>query len=312
MPLRYFGLGMGFEIVGAKTKMDHSQRPDTGFQSVSPDYLRTFGMELINGRTFTDQDTMTSMRVATVNQEFADRYLKGMDPLKQRIAIDELIPDSPQVGATQEWQIVGVTHNVRYGDFRGPNLEVSVPFAQSISPNFTVGVRTAIEPSGMVRAITVAVHSADPDIALANLRTMDQVRQEALGEDQFTVRLFAAFAALALVLAAVGIYGLMSYSVSQRVQEIGLRLALGASRGGVSALVLGEAFRLAAAGLMFGLLGAFVVGRIMQGTLYQIGKLDPIVTLAAGGLLLMTALIASYLPALRAGGVDPMQALRTE
>jgi putative ABC transport system permease protein len=312
MPLRYFSFGMGFEIVGAKSKMDRSQRPNTGFQSVSPDYLQTFGMELIKGRTFTDQDTMTSMRVATVNKEFADRYLKGLDPLKQRIAIDELIPDSPQVGATQEWQIVGVTHNVRYGDFRGPNLEVSVPFAQSISPNFTIGVRTAIEPSGMIRAITAAVHSVDPDIALADVRTMDQVRQEALGEDQFTVRLFAAFAALALVLAAVGIYGLMSYSVSQRVQEIGLRLALGASRRGVSALVLGEAFRLAAAGLLFGLLSAFVVGRIMQGTLYQIGALDPIVIVAAAGLLLLTALIATYLPALRAGGVDPMQALRTE
>jgi putative ABC transport system permease protein len=312
MPLRYFSFGMGFEIVGAKTKVDRSQRPNTGFQSVSPDYLRTFGMELIKGRTFTDQDTMTSMRVATVNQEFANRYLKGLDPLKQRIAIDELIPDSPQVGATQEWQIVGVTHNVRYGDFRGPSLEVSVPFAQSISPNFTIGVRTALEASAMVRAITAAVHSVDPDIALADVRTMDQVKQEALGEDRFTVRLFAAFAALALVLAAVGIYGLMSYSVSQRVQEIGLRLALGASRGGVSALVLGEAFRLAVAGLMFGMLGAFVVGRIMQGTLYQIGALDPIVILAAAGLLLLTALIAIYLPARRAGGVDPMQALRTE
>lgn len=207
---------------------------------------------------------------------------------------------------------MGVTHNVRYGDFRGPSLEVSVPFAQSISPNFTVGVRTALEPLSMVRAITAAVHSVDSDIALARIRTMDQVRQEGFGEDRFTVRLFAAFAALAIVLAAIDIYGLMSYSVSQRVQEIGLRLALGASPGGVLALVLGEALRLAAAGLIVGLLGSFAVGEIMQSTLYQVGTLDPSVILAAVGLLLLTALLATYLPALRAAGVDPMQALRTE
>jgi putative ABC transport system permease protein len=247
-----------------------------------------------------------------VNQEFANRYLKGMDPFKQRVSIEEIIPGQPQLGPAVEWQIVGIFHNVRYGDFRDAYPEVNVPFAQSLAPDVTIGVRTMEDPDAMAKTIAAAVHSVDPQIALASLRTMDQVKNESLAEDRFTMRLFASFAALALLLAAVGIYGLMAYAVSQRTQEIGLRLALGAGKSDVRSLILREASLLACIGLGIGVGGALLVGRTMQTTLYGVGAMDLSVLLAVTAILFLTALLASYLPAHRAASIDPMQALRTE
>jgi putative ABC transport system permease protein len=312
MPLRGPSDGMPFTLVGGRTYSDPSQKPNTGFQSVSPDYLQTFGIELLQGRTFTAQDTATSVRVAMVNQEFANRYLKGLDPFRQRISIEEIIPGQPKLGPPVEWQIVGIFHNVRYGDFRDAYPEVDVPFAQSLSPSVTIGVGTIEDPDAMAKTIAAAVHSVDPQIALANLRTMDQVKNESLAEDRFTMRLFASFAALALLLAAVGIYGLMAYAVSQRTQEIGLRLALGAGKSDIRSLILREASLLACIGLGIGVGGALLVGRTMQSTLYGVGAMDLSVLLAVTAILFLTALLASYLPARRAASIDPMQALRTE
>src|SRR5579863_6058207 len=254
---------------------------------------------MLQGRVFNDHDTSTSVRVAIVNQEFANRFLKGVDPLQQRLAIVQLIPGSPQLGPEVEWQIVGVCHNVRYGDFRDDDPEVDVPFAQSLSPNVTMGVRTAEDPAAMTKTIAAAVHSVDPQIALGRVRTMDQVREESLGEDRYTMILFASFAGVALLLAAVGIYGLMAYGVSQRTQEIGLRLALGAGKPGVIWLILREASLLAAIGLGIGLVGSVLVGQTMRTTLYGVGATDFSVIVSVAVILFFIALRASYLPARR-------------
>ena len=139
LPLRGTSDGMPFTVVGGPTYADPSQRPGTGFQSVSPDYYKTFGIQVLKGRAFTDQDTASSVRVAMVNEEFATRYLKGLDPLQQRVSIEEIIPGLPKLGPAVEWQIVGIFHNVRYGDFRDDYPEVDVPFAQSLSPDVTIG-----------------------------------------------------------------------------------------------------------------------------------------------------------------------------
>jgi putative ABC transport system permease protein len=247
-----------------------------------------------------------------VNEEFARRYLKGLDPLQQRVSIEEIIPGLPKLGPAVEWQIVGIFHDVRYGDFREPFAEVDVPFAQSLAPSVTIGVRTAEDPAAMSKTIAAAVHSVDPQIALARLRTLDQVKEESLGEDRYTMVLFASFAVVALLLAAVGIYGLMAFAVAQRTNEIGLRLALGASRVNVIWLILKEASLLAAIGLGIGLAGSVFVGRTMQTTLYGVGAMDFSVIVSVGVILFVTALFASYLPARRAAGIDPMKALRTE
>ncbi len=276
-PLRGPSDGMPFTIVGGPTYNDPSQRPGTGFQSVSPDYFKTFGIRVVKGRTFTGQDTAASVRVAMVNEEFATRYLNGLDPLQQRVAIEEIIPGLPKLGPEIYWQIVGVFHNVRYGDFREPYPEVDVPFEQSLSPSVSI-----------------------------------QVKTESLGEDRYTMVLFASFAVVALLLAAVGIYGLMAFAVAQRTNEIGLRLALGASRGNVIWLILQQASLLAAVGLAVGFGGAVLVGRTMRSTLYGVGAVDASVIVAVGLILFVTALFASYLPARRAAMIDPMKALRTD
>jgi putative ABC transport system permease protein len=312
MPLQYHSDGMPFTVVGGPAFSDPSQRPGAGFQSVSPDYFKTFGIQVLKGRSFTEQDTASSVRVAVVNQEFADRYLKGLDPFRQRLSIEQIIPGLPRLGPAVEWQIVGIIHNVRYGDFRDDGPEINVPFAQSLAPSVTIGVRTAEDPAAMSKTIAAAVHSVDPQIALAHVRTMDQVKTELLAEDRYTMVLFASFAAVALLLAAVGIYGLMAYAVSQRTQEIGLRLALGAGKSRVILLILKEASLLATIGLGIGLAGAVLVGRTMRTTLYGVGAMDLSVIVSVAVILFVTALFASYLPARRAASIDPMQALRTD
>lgn len=311
-PLRGPSDGMPFTLVGGPEYADPSQRPGTGFQSVSPDYYKTFGIEVVRGRTFSDQDTASSPRVAMVNEEFVRRYLKGLNPLHQRLSIEQIIPGLPQLGPAVEWQIVGVFHDVRYGDFRDPITEVDVPFTQSLSKSVHVGVRTSGDPATTSKTIAAAVHGVDSDVALASVRTLDQVKEESLGEDRYTMVLFACFASVALLLAAVGIYGLMAFAVSQRTSEIGLRLALGATRVNVIGLVLKEALLLALIGLGMGLAGSVFVGRAMSSTLYGVATLDYIVIVAVGLTLLGTAVFASYWPARRAALTDPVAALRTQ
>jgi putative ABC transport system permease protein len=311
-PLRGTSDGMPFTVVGGPDYADPSQRPGTGFQSVSPDYYKTFGIQIARGRSFNEQDTASSPRVAMVNEEFVRRYLKNLDPLRQRLSIEQIIPGLPKLGPTVEWQIVGIFHDVRAGDFRDPFPEVDVPFTQSLAKNVHIGVQTAGDPAAMSKTIAAAVHSVDSEIALAHLRTLDQVKQESLGEDRYTMVLFACFAGVALLLAAVGIYGLMAFAVSQRTSEIGLRLALGASRGNVVGVVLKEALLLASIGLAIGLAGSVFVSRAMSSTLYGVAALDYFVIVAVGLTLMGTALFASYWPARRAALTDPVAALRTQ
>jgi putative ABC transport system permease protein len=304
--------GMPFTLVGGRTYGDPSQRPNTGFQSVSPDYFQTLGIPVMKGRDFTEQDTAASVRVAMVNQEFVTRYLKGMDPFTQRLSIEELIPGLQRLGPPIEWQIVGIFHNVRYGDFRDDHPEVDVPFAQSLSPDATIAVRTAQDPAAMSKTIAAAVHSLDSEIALGHLRTMDDIKDESLAGDRFTMFLYASFAVVALVLAAVGVYGLMAFTVSQRTRELGLRIALGASQHQVTGLILKESSILALIGLSMGLGAAVLVGRTMHTTLYGVGAMDFSVIVPVAVVLFVTALLASYLPARRAASIDPMQALRSD
>jgi putative ABC transport system permease protein len=312
MPLQFHSDGMGFTVVGGPTYADPSQRPDVGMQSVSPEYYKTFGIPIVRGRSFTDQDNAAAVRVAIVNEEFVHRYLKGLDPLKQRFSINEIIPGQPKLGPPVEWQIVGVSRTVRYGDLRDEDPAIDVPFAQSLAADATIGVRTQQDPAAMAATAAAAIHQVDSEVALADLATMDQVRSDALVDDRFTMQLYAGFAFIALLLAAVGVYGLMAFTVSQRTQEIGIRMALGASRGNVARLIIRQAATLALIGLLLGAVGAVLVGRAMQSTLYGVGALDLSVIAAVSAVLLLTALLASWLPARRASSIEPMQALRIE
>jgi putative ABC transport system permease protein len=312
MPLQGTNFGMPFTIPG-KPVADPSARPGAGFQMVTPGFFQTFAIQMAKGRTFTDQDTAGSVRVAIVNETFVNRYLKGVDPLTQRILVEQLIPGVTKLGPPVEWQIVGVFRNIHNGGIRGEGFpEIDVPFAQSPWPQAAMAVRTTGDPAEMSKSIAGAVHAVDPDLALAGVKTMDQIVSQSLVGDRFTTALYVSFASVALVLAAIGIYGVMAFAVAQRTHEIGLRMALGASQDNVLGLILKEGIILAAIGLGLGLVGACFVGRAMRGLLYGVGTIDVAAFSAVAVTLFLAALLACYVPANKAAKVDPMVALRNE
>jgi predicted permease len=310
MPLQGTGRGMAFSIVGAPT-VDPSERQGAGFQMVTPGYYDTLGIRIVKGRGFDMHDTAQSPRVAMVNEKFANRFFPGVDPVGQRIEVNELISDT-RMGLPIEWQIVGVFHTVRNDGLRDDYPEIDVPFWQSPLPHASIVVKTDGDPDSMVKSIAAAVNAVEPDLPLAGVKTMDQIVSESMAVDRFGMLLFGSFAITALLLAAIGVYGVMAFGVAQRTHEFGLRMALGAKRSDVLTLVLIDGITLAVIGIIAGLAGAWLVGRAMVSTLYGVSAMDFGAFGAVAGLLLFTALLACYLPARRAAKVDPMVALRYE
>jgi predicted permease len=301
---------MNFSIAG-QPAADPSALPNAGFTLVSPDYFRTFGIQIMTGRSFTEQDDLGSLPVAMVNETFVKRYLSNTDPLKQRVVVRRLGVST--MGPPVEWNVVGVYRDVHNRSVRRESSpEISAPFWQSPLPWVRVSVRTSGDPAGMTQSIAAEVRSVDPDLAMDQVRTMDQVVDEALGGDRFVTLLFAGFAGVALLLAAIGIYGVMSFAVAQRTPEIGLRMAVGAGSRQVLLLVLKEGLLLALAGLVLGLGGTYFVGRAMRSVLYQVSATDFASVGAVAVVLLVAAILACYLPARRATRIDPMAALRCE
>jgi putative ABC transport system permease protein len=313
MPLRGVNFAMPLQIAGNPHATDASARPATGFNMVSPDYFKTFGIRVDRGRAFTGQDVAGGVPVAVVNEKFVKEFLPGLDPLTQTVLIEQLIPGTSKFGPQIPWQIVGVYRNVHNGGPRWEGFpEIDVPFAQSPWPVADVEVRAALEPAMLTRSIGEIVQSLDPNLPLAEVKTMDELKDATLGPDRFTATLFGGFAALALLLAAVGIYGVMSFAVAQRTHEIGVRMALGAGPGRVLALILKEGMALACVGLALGLFGAYGVGKAMHSLVFRVGVLDMTAFSAVAAVLLLAALLACFIPAHRATLVDPMQALRQE
>ena len=301
--------GTRFTIVGQPS--NPQERRGTGVQMVTPEYVETLGVQMISGRSISEHDTSTSIRVATVNEHFVKRYLPGVNPLTQRISFEELIPGQPR-GKPLEWQIVGVFHNVRPAGFREEVPEINVPFAQSPWPQASMAIKTQGEPRNLIRSVAAVVSSIDPDLPLAGVTTVDEIISESLAIDRFSVVLFASFGVLGLLLAAVGIYGVMAFGVGQRTHEFGVRMALGAQRSRVISLVLREGTILAVCGSAIGLGGAYLVGRAMRSTLYGVQAFDVWAFAAIALVLICAALLASFFPAWRASRVDPLVALRYE
>ena len=310
VPARGPFFGMGIKIAG-QPEIPPSERPGAAFQMVTADYYNVLGIRLTKGRNIDERDTETSPRVAMVNERFVNRFLSGLDPLTQRVVIEEIIPGG-QIGKPIEWQIVGVYQNVRGAGIREEYPEVNVPFWQSPWPQVSMVVRTDGEPRRVITSVASAINSVDPDLPLAGVKTIDEIVSDSLAIDRFSMVLFSCFGLLGLVLAGVGIYGVMAFGVAQRTQEFGVRMALGAQRSHVLKLVLREGAIVAVVGAAIGLGGAYLVGRAMQSTLYGVGAMD---TFAIGGtafLLLVVACLACLIPALRASRVEPIVALRDE
>ncbi len=312
MPVQGTGFGMPFSIAGTPVS-DPSQRPGAGFNMVSADYFKTFGIPIVRGRAFTDQDRAGGQPVAIVNQRFVSQFLKDVDPLTKRLVVEQLIPGETRLGPPMEWQIVGV-----YGDVRnaGPGQdgfpEIDVPFSQSPWPGALLAVRTAGDPLSVTQDVGAVIRSIDPDLPMADVKTMDQLVSESMANTRFNTALFGAFAVVALLLAAFGVYGVMSFVVAQRTHEIGLRMALGAGRARVLRHVLREGMTTALLGTVLGSIGAYFVARAMQRVVYGVGAMDGTAFAVVALTLLVTALAACVIPAGRAASVDPIVALRHE
>jgi putative ABC transport system permease protein len=312
LPLDRLHYAVRFSIAGKPEHADPSSRPSADLQTPTADYFRTFGIRILRGRTVTDSDTETSLKVAMVIEAFTSRFLKGLDPLEQRIVMEQFIPGSPNPAPAVEWQIVGVFHTVKSRGGREDFPQIAVPFWQMGGGVAGIGVRTGPDPAAMIKSISAAVSAVDSQAALALTRTMEQVRGEALANDRFTLVLFASLAAVALLLAAVGVHGLTAFSVAQRSHEIALRMALGATRNHVVALVVREGLALACIGSAVGLIGAHFVGRAMQNNLFGVPATDFRTLVAVELGLFLPALVACYYPALRAAKVEIVQALKGE
>jgi putative ABC transport system permease protein len=279
---------------------------------VTPGYFRTFGIQTIRGRAIDERDLPGAPRVAMVDETFVRRYLRDVDPLKQRVLIEDLIPGVTKLGPPVEWQIVGVFHTVANGSRPNDFPTFYVPFWQSPWPTAGLAVRTGGDPAAMTKSLGAAIQPLDPDLPMAQTDAMEQVVADSHAGDRFSTGLIAIFAAVALLLAILGIYGVMAFLVAKHTHEIGLRIALGAGRMDVLCMVLGEGVRLSAIGLAAGLGGAYLVGRGMQSMLYGVQALDLTVFGAVAALLMASALLACCVPAQRAAWVDPVVALREE
>lgn len=302
-----------FWIVG-QAHEDMSKRPSSLYQPVTPGYFETYGVRLVKGRFLNAQDIASGQRVAIVSEGFVRQYLRGLDPLKTRLMIPEIIiGKNPPLGDPIEWQIVGVFRDVQYDSHpTASSAEIDVPFDQCPWPFTTIAVRTSADPNAVIKNVAAMVRSVNPDYPMLRVRTMEQVVSQSLVTDRFILVVFGSFAGLALVLAAIGIYGVMTFSVAQRNHEMGIRMALGAGRGQVLGLVIGEGMRSALIGLAIGLPGVYFVGRALKTLLYQISTVDVRALSGVVAVLLASALLACYVPAQRATKIDPMAALRQE
>ena len=312
------GIDLPFAIVG-KPPAQGEYNGDEQWRSVSPHYFRVFKIPLLRGRAFTETDTGASARVVIVNDAMAKKYWPKEDALGQQIVIGKGL--GPQFEEPSR-QIVGIVGNVRENGLGNAGVGVMyVPqsqmtegltaLANSVIP-LSWCIRTATDPSSLRVAIERELHGVDGQMPISRERTMTEVLAGAVARQSFNTVLLSIFAGVALVLAAIGIYGLMSYSVDQRRQEIGIRMALGADRGRMLRVVLREGMTLAVLGVVLGLLLAYGLTRLLASLLFGVKASDPFAFAAVAGILTMVALVAAYIPARRATTVDPAIALRYE
>jgi putative ABC transport system permease protein len=287
------------------------------YQAVSPDYFETLGIPLLRGRAFSGQDREERPLVAVVDETMAREFWPGEDPVGRRVAFEyQGSGDAPE----PIWrEVVGVVGHVRHYELKSESrVQIYVPYTQppiwfeSRRRPMAVFVKTRIEPASIVPVVRSELRALDPNLPMYDIQTMEEVVSQEVGTDRMFSGVLSIFAAVAMLLAAVGIYGVLSYTVSRRTHEIGVRLALGAGTGDVIRLILRRSLLLTAAGLGIGLAAAFAATRVLAGALFEVSATDPVTYGGVGLLLAFVALMASYIPARRATRVDPVIALRYE
>jgi putative ABC transport system permease protein len=298
------GIGTGF-YRSDRPAPAAAQRLSADVRPVTPGFFRTMGIPLLAGRDFAASDVSTSRQVALINETIARRMFPGENPIGRQLVVRAGPPDGP-------WEIVGIVGDIKMNSL-GQDLHpaVWVPHAQLSTPGMTFIVGATRDPLSLMNTVRQAVREADPELPLADVMTMQEVVAKTLARPRTVAVLLTVFAAMALLLAGVGIYGVMAYSVAQRTAEIGLRLALGATPGMLLAAIVREALVLIAMGLVIGLGGAFALMRVLATQFTGVSTSDPAAFMAVTLILGATALVASLVPAWRAATLDPLIALRT-
>jgi len=304
----YMPLGAGGQTGGFRAE-GHTYPPGQGPVAeenfVTPEYFQTLSIQLIKGRYFTEQDRPNSPKVVVINQYMAEQLWPGQDPIGKKLGA--LLPED-------QWQeVVGVVRDVKSNGAMVPAImQVYLPFYQLTPSGMMLAVRAKADPSSLGPVIKQAVHELDPTIPIANMSLMDELAFENVSRPRSATILMSIFAGISLLLAAVGLYGVMAYSVGQRAHEFGIRLAMGATSADIFRTVLRAAALISILGILAGIVAAILLTRFMRALLYGISATDPVAFALAVGFLLLIALLASYIPARRATKVDPMVALRYE
>ena len=300
---------MGFRIEG-RPLVEPANRPGAGFKQVSPSYFSTLHMRLRKGRWLAETDTAASVPVMVINEPLAARYFKGDEPIGKRILVPQIIPGQPALGPEIAWQVVGVAAEEKTNGLDDSSPGMYVSYKQSPTINTALVVRGAMDPARLLKSIEAAIWQLNKDQALDDIKPLEQIEAESLGPNRLRTVLLGIFAAMAVSLAAIGIYGVISYSVALRMHEMGVRAALGASRWEQLRLVLSGGMVLTALGLGIGVFGALAFSRLLASLLFGVSSYDLWTLAAASMILTAVAAVACYLPARRATKVDPMVALR--
>jgi len=318
VPLEGGGSEAGVLAEGQPIPLPGQVSTVTLFQAASPDYFRAMGIPLVRGRWFTDKDSRSGPRVAIVDESLARRLFPNGDALGKRVAFEfRHDPANPDPA----WrEIVGIVPHVRHYGLASepPFVQLYTPFDQppryyeERHPTMSLFVRTSLPTDSLTAAIRREVSQIDRDIPVYGIETMKTYIRQETEQPRLSVILLSGLGGLAMVLAVIGIYGVVSYSVAQRTQEIGVRMALGATRRDVLRLVVGQAFLLILAGIVIGVAGALALGSTLRSMLYDMSPRDPATLAAIAAVLAVVGLIASVMPARRATRVDPLVALRTE
>jgi len=313
-PMQGWGYGMYFQIVGKKAP-DPAKRPVCYFKMVSPSYFRALGMHLKRGRFLSEHDVNGAAPAGVINETMAKKYFGNEDPVGQHLLIGQIQFGKGEPGTDIPWEVVGVVADEKLAGLSAENDKspgVYVPIEQSPQIYQGLVIRTVNDVRLLERALPVALHEIDSNQTLLQLETLDDTKARSVGEQRLRSVLLGVFGGMALLLSAMGLYGVISYSVVQRTREIGIRTALGATSGNILWIVLRSGLTLTAIGLVIGFAGSLGVAQALSPMLFEVGKYDPVTLCLVVAVLTGMTVLASYIPARRATRVSPIVALRDE
>jgi len=311
LPLPMFDDRYATNIDISERPLPKEQQPIAGFYVVTSGFFESMRIPLITGRTFDGRDRRESPKVTVITKAFAERYFANENPIGKRMTV--VLSEGPKHGDYKEWEIIGVVGDIRRSNLRSaPEPAFYLPLPQMMATAPSLVVRVADERVGEAAEIRDILRSMDSEAVLYGIRSMDDYVALALGQSRFQTILLSIFALTALLLTAIGLYGVMAYTVGQRLHEVGIHRALGATSGQVLFLVMRSGLALTAIGVSTGLVGALILARVGKPLLYQVSSDDPVSYAVAAGVLIIVGILASYVPSVRASRVDPMTVLRCE